>query len=192
MIASLTGRVTAVGETFLVVEVGGVGFQVHVPSGLLGREQLGTKIELHTHLRVRENDLSLYGFDSKDELKLFEMLLNVNGVGPRVAIALLSTFSPDALQTAIAQENFAALSEVPGVGPKTARKIAFDLKDKVKAVAGAVAAAPKALTDADVELIEALTSLGYSVVEAQAALQSLPDQDLLLEEKIRLALAYFT
>jgi Holliday junction DNA helicase RuvA len=192
MIASLTGRVAAIGDTFLIVEVGGVGFQVHVPSGLLGRDQLGTKVELHTHLRVRENDLSLYGFDSKDELRLFELLLNVNGVGPRVATALLSSFSPDTLQTAIAQENLAALSEVPGVGPKTARKIAFDLKDKVKAVAGAVAAAPATLTDADVAVIEALTSLGYSVVEAQAALQSLPEQDLPLEEKIRLALAYFS
>ena len=115
--------------------------------------------------------------------------MSVERVGPRVALALLSTLSPEALQTAIAQGNTDVLARVPGIGPKTARKISFDLKDKVKAEMG-VAAVP-ALTDADVEVIAALTSLGYSVAEAQAALQSLPPEAMTLEEKIRLALAYF-
>lgn len=189
MIASLTGRVSAVGKTYLVVDVGGVGFQVHVPVGLLGRDQLGQTIELHTHLQVRENDLSLYGFSSEDELTLFELLLSVERVGPRVALASLSALSPDALRTAIAQGNTDVLAGVPGIGAKTARKIAFDLKDKVEAEMG-VTAVP-VLTDADAEVIEALTTLGYSVVEAQAALQSLPSEEMPLEEKVRLALAYF-
>jgi Holliday junction DNA helicase RuvA len=189
MIASLTGRVSAVGKTYLVVDVGGVGFKVYVPTGLLGRDQLGQTVELHTFLQVRENALSLYGFSSEDELSLFELLLGVERVGPRVALALLSTLSPEALRTAIAQGSTDVLAGVPGIGPKTARKISFDLKDKVKAEMG-VAAVP-ALTDADVEVIAALTSLGYSVAEAQAALQSLPPEAMTLEEKIRLALAYF-
>ncbi len=189
MIASLTGRVSAVGKTYLVVEIGGVGFKVYVPTGLLGRDQLGQTVELHTFLQVRENALSLYGFSSEDELSLFELLLSVERVGPRVALALLSTLSSEALRTAIAQGNTDVLAGVPGIGPKTARKISFDLKDKVKAEME-VAAVP-ALTDADVEVIAALTSLGYSVVEAQAALQSLPPEAMTLEEKIRLALAYF-
>lgn len=189
MIANLIGRVSAVGKTYLIVDVGGVGFKVYTPTGLLGRDQLGQTVELHTHLHVRENELSLYGFGSEDELTLFELLLSVERVGPRVALALLSALSPDALRTAIAQGNEDVLARVPGIGPKTARKISFDLKDKVGAEMG-VAAVP-ALTDADAEVIEALTALGYSVVEAQMALQSLPAKELPLEEKIRLALAYF-
>jgi len=189
MIATLTGRVSAVGKTYLVMDVGGVGFQVHVPVSLLGREQLGQTIELYTHLQVRENDLSLFGFSSEDELTLFELLLSVERVGPRVALASLSALSPDALRTAIAQGNTDVLAGVPGIGLKTARKIAFDLKDKVEAEMG-VTAVP-VLTDADAEVIEALTTLGYSVVEAQAALQSLPSEEMSLEEKVRLALAYF-
>ena len=189
MIATLTGRVSAVGKTYLVMDVGGVGFQVHVPVSLLGRDQLGQTIELHTHLQVRENDLSLFGFSSEDELTLFELLLSVERVGPRVALASLSALSPDALRTAIAQGNTDVLAGVPGIGLKTARKIAFDLKDKVEAEMG-VTAVP-VLTDADAEVIEALTTLGYSVVEAQAALQSLPSEEMPLEEKVRLALAYF-
>jgi len=189
MIATLTGRVSVVGKTYLVVDVSGVGFQVRVPAGLLRRDQLGQTVELHTHLHVRENELALYGFGSEDELTLFELLLGVERVGPRVALALLSALSPDALRTAIVQSNEDVLARVPGIGPKTARKISFDLKDKIKAAMGEIAVL--AFTDADAEVIEALTALGYSIVEAQAALQSLPAEEMSLEEKIRLALAYF-
>ncbi len=189
MIASLSGRVSAVGKTYLVVDVAGVGFKVCAPTGLLRRDQLGQTVELHIHLHVRENELSLYGFGSEDELTLFELLLGVERVGPRIALALLSTLSPDALRMAIAQGNEDMLARVPGIGPKTARKISFDLKDKVKAEMGVVAVS--ALTEADAEVIEALTTLGYSIVEAQAALQSLPAEEMPLEEKIRLALIYF-
>jgi Holliday junction DNA helicase RuvA len=189
MIANLTGRVSAVGKAYLVVDVGGVGFQVRAPAGLLRRDQLGQTVELHTHLHVRENELALYGFGSEDELTLFELFLGVERVGPRVALALLSALSPDALRTAIVQGNEDVLARVPGIGPKTARKISFDLKDKIKAAMGEIAVS--AFTDADAEVIESLTTLGYSIVEAQAALQSLPAEEMPLEEKIRLALAYF-
>ena len=117
------------------------------------------------------------------------MLLGVSGIGPRSALTMLSFFSPERLRTAIAMEQVEVLAQVPGVGPKTARRVIFQLKDKL--TVGAFEAAPP-LTDQDAEVISALTALGYSIVEAQTALQSLPpEQDLTVEERIRLALASF-
>jgi len=190
MIANLKGRIEAIGKDYLVVGVGGIGFKVYVPTSVLETsEGLGRQAELFTHLHVRENELTLYGCGSEDELTLFELLLGVSGVGPRVALAMLSTMSPDSLRLAIAQGNAVALTRVPGIGPKMAKKIVFHLKDRVEVEFG-----PEAvflLTDADAEVIAALTSLGYSVVEAQAALQSLPAEEMEIEERVRLALAYF-
>jgi len=190
MIANLKGRVEAIGKDYVVVDVGGIGFKVHVPTSFLETvEGLGRQVELFTHLHVRENELTLYGCRSEDELALFELLLSVSGVGPKVALAMLSTMSPDSLRLAIAQGNAEVLARVPGIGPKMAKKIVFHLKDKV-----AVEVSPEAvpfLTEADAEVIAALTSLGYSVVEVQAALQSLPAEEMPIEERVRLALAYF-
>ena len=190
MIANLKGRVEAIGKDHVVVGVGGIGFKVYVPTSVLETtDGPGRQVELFTHLHVRENDLTLYGCSSEDELALFELLLDVSGVGPRVAQTMLSTMSPDSLRLSIAQGNATALTRVPGIGPKMAKKIVFHLKDKI-----AVEIGPEAvpfLTDADAEVIAALTGLGYSVVEAQAALQSLPGDEMEIEEKVRLALGYF-
>ena len=190
MIANLKGRIEAIGKDYVIVDVGGIGFKVYIPTSFLETsEGLGRQAELFTHLHVRENELTLYGCGSEDELTLFELLLGVSGVGPRVALAMLSTMSPDSLRLAIAQGNAVALTRVPGIGPKMAKKIVFHLKDRVEVEFG-----PEAvflLTDADAEVIAALTSLGYSVVEAQAALQSLPADEMEIEERVRLALAYF-
>lgn len=191
MIASLRGLVTAAGKDWLVVRVGGVGFQVFVPKTVLGESaQLGQEATLHTHLHVRENELALYGFSSEEELSLFRLLLGVSGIGPKVALSILSALPPDRLQVAIAQEDEVVLARVPGIGPKTAKKLVFDLKDKVQAELGRGEALP-AITEADADLIAALTSLGYSVVEAQEAMRSLPSEPLPLDEQVRLALAYF-
>ena len=191
MIASLAGKIAAVGQGFVVVNVGGVGFRVFVPQTVLDRlGGVGQDVTLFTHLHVRENELSLYGCGSEEELALFRLLLGVSGVGPRVALSILSFLPPDRLQAAIAQEDVTTLARVPGIGPKTARKLVFDLKDKVGAAAPA--GRPTAtLTEADTDLIAALTSLGYSLAEAQEALHHLPREPLPLEEKVRLALAYF-
>ncbi len=190
MIANLKGRIESMGEDHVIIGVGGIGFKVYVPTSVLenagGR---GRQVELFTHLHVRENDLTLYGCGSEDELALFELLLDVSGVGPRVALAMLSTMPPESLRLAIAHGKAEVLARVPGIGPKTAKKIIFHLRDKV-----AVEAGPEAvpfLTDADAEVIAALTGLGYSVVEAQAALQSLPAEEMEIEERVRSALAYF-
>jgi Holliday junction DNA helicase RuvA len=190
MIARVIGRLEAKGKDHAIIDVGGIGFKVYVPTSLLDSwEGAGREVELFTHLHVRENELSLYGCRSQEELAVFELLLGVSGVGPKVALAVLSVLPPDSLRTVIAQENAEALARVPGIGPKTAKKLIFNLKDKI-GISVTPAAAP-ALTDADAEVIAALTALGYSVVEAQAALQSLPREEIEIEEKVRLALAYF-
>jgi len=156
-------------------------------------DSVGQSVELFTHLHVRENELALYGFLTEEELSLFKLLLSISGVGPKVALALLGTISPDTLRQAVIQEEPGLLSRVPGIGPKTARAIIFHLKDKL--IPAGAGAAPL-LSDADTEVIAALTSLGFSLVEAQAALQSLPrdenlDEGLPVEERVRQALAYF-
>jgi len=190
MIARLSGTVWNIGQGHVVVRVGGIGLQVHVPAGVLAQlDGAGQPVELFTHLHVRESELALYGFLTEEELALFKLLLSVSGVGPRTALALLSTVSPDMLRQAVIQEEPGLLSHVPGIGPKTARAIIFHLKDKL--IPTGAQAAPL-LSDADAQVIAALTGLGFSLVEAQTALQSLPrDEGLPVEERVRQALAYF-
>ena len=191
MIARLSGTVWATEGDVLVLRVGGVGFLVHVPPQTLARlSEVGQPVELFTHLCVRENDLALYGFLTSEEAALFKLVLSVAGVGPKTALAILSALTPDALRQAVLRDEPALLARVPGIGPKTAKAIVFHLKDRLGAV-GSRAGAP-AFSETDAEVIAALTGLGFSLVEAQSALQSLPrDADLPLEERVRLALAYF-
>ena len=190
MIARLSGTVWGLGEDHIIVRAGGMGFRVKVPSNTLAQlDGVGQPVELFTHLHVRENELALYGFLTNEELTLFKLLLSISGVGPKVALALLGTISPSELRQAVIQEEPGLLSRVPGIGPKTARAIIFHLKDKF--IPTGVEAVPL-LSDADAEVIAALTSLGFSLVEAQAALQSLPpDEDLPIEERVRQALVHF-
>jgi len=193
MIASLRGTVLHVQQpSFLVVEVGGVGFKVFVPASVFDElDGVGRGIFLHTYLMVREDALNLYGFSSEEQRTLFELLLTVQGVGPRLALSVLSTLSLDVLRTAVAQDQAEVLDRVPGVGRKTAEKIVFALKDKLGAGTGRGALAP--VSDVDAEAIGALTALGYSVVEAQAAVQAIPKgQGQDVEDRIRLALQYFS
>lgn len=189
MISRLTGTIAAMKPDRLIIQVGGVGITVYVPTSVLQAvDGVGRPVELVTYLHVRENELALYGFLTEEELALFELLLGVSGVGPKVALSILSTLSPDALRQAVARDEPGILTRVPGVGPKTARAILFHLRDKL---AGLEAGAAPLLTDQDAEVISALTALGFSLVEAQTALQNVPrDPNLPLEERIRLALAY--
>ena len=192
MLASLSGVVAATGKDFVVIQVGGVGFQVSVPQTVLeGLAGSGPDLTVYTHLHVRENELALYGFGSEEELALFRLLLGVSGIGPKVALSVLSFLPVDRLQAAIAQEDVVMLARVPGIGPKTAKKLVFDLKDKVAADIMPGEPLP-VITEADADLIAALTTLGYSVSEAQDAIRSLPREELPLEERVRLALVYFS
>ena len=134
---------------------------------MLFRSGLGRTLSLFTHLVVRETELSLYGFESEEDLSLFEVLLDVNGVGPKVGLAILSTLSPELLKGAIMREETAVLQRVPGIGKKTAERIMFHLRDKLDLTAD-VAAIPL-ISDEDSDVIDVLTSLGFSIVEAQSA-----------------------
>lgn len=192
MIASLSGTLAATGKDFVVLQVGGVGFRIFVPQTFL--EQVGgpgQEMTLFTHLHVRETELRLYGCASEEELALFRLLLGVSGIGPKVALAILSSLPPERLRAAIIGEDIAALARVPGIGPKTARKLVFDLQDKLSAELPSGVPAPP-FSEADRDTIAALTSLGYSLAEAQEAVRALPPETLPLEERVRLALAYFT
>ena len=190
MIASLRGLIAAVDEDSLVLQVGGLGFQVFVPKTLLEDTDPGKELALFTHLHVRETELTLYGCRTKEEIGLFRLLLTVSGVGPKVALAMLSHLPPDQLRSAIVQEDVTVLARVPGIGPTKARKLAFELRDKVAAELPGAAPEP-ILTDADTDLVSALTTLGYSVNEAREAIAALPREPLPLEERVRLALTYF-
>ena len=137
MIATLRGEIAQVEENALVLEVGGVGLRVFVPAPLRGRMRAGEVLLLYTHLVVREDALTLYGFESQAERELFNILLGVDGIGPKVALSVLSTMTLDAIQRAVFADEPEVLSRVPGVGKKTAQKMALHLKDKLKLPDGA-------------------------------------------------------
>jgi Holliday junction DNA helicase RuvA len=191
MIASLSGRILHVEADGLIVELGGLGLHVHVPTPLRDRVNAGESIFLYTHLIVRQDALTLYGFDTKESCEYFRLLLGVDGVGPKAGLSLLSALTPDAIRRAVFNEQADIFSRAPGVGKKTAQKILLYLQDKIKAVSGLEPVA--AMSDVETEVLAALTALGYSVVEAQAAIQAIPratPQDV--EERLRLALQYFS
>ena len=191
MIASLNGRVADKGLDYAIVEVGGVGFQVFVPSPFVDGLRVGEKVFFHTHLVVREDALTLYGFETTEEREFFTLLIGVSGVGPRLALATLSTLNPDAIRRAVFAEQSEIFSRVPGIGKKSAQKILLHLQDRIKAVDGLAPVAT--MDDADTQVFEALVALGYSVVEAQAAMQTIPrDAPDDVETRIRLALQYFS
>lgn len=191
MIATLRGEVSQIEDIALIVEVGGVGMRVFVPAPMRTNAKAGEVMFMFTHLVVREDALTLYGFESQADRDLFNILLGVDGVGPKVALSVLSTMTIDAIQRAIFADEADLLSKVPGVGKKTAQKMALHLKDKLKPSDALAKLA--VLADYDSEVLAALTALGYSVVEAQAAIQSLPkDAPKEVEERLRVALGYFT
>ena len=187
MIATLRGQVRAIQSESLIVEVGGVGYRVLCVGGLLsGKVRQGQTIELYTHMCVRENDITLYGFVSEEEQGLFALLVGVNGIGPRTALAALSSLSPDALRGAIVREDLDVLTRIPGVGPKTARRLMLDLRDRLQAVVGVEGVTVP--DQEDVDVINALTALGYSVAEATQALDAIPKDAQALDERILAAL----
>jgi Holliday junction DNA helicase RuvA len=191
MIDSISGQVARLEKDAVVVMVGGVGLRVVVSRTVFDLViGVGVAVTLFTHLIVREEELSLYGFASEEERTMFEILLTVSGVGPRSAIAILSTLSLDQLRNAVGREEAAILTRVPGIGKKTAEKIVFELKSKLRTDTLPELAA---LADTDADVIAALTGLGYSIVEAQTAIQSIPrDAPKDVETRIKLALQYFS
>ena len=171
MIAYLMGRVAEKASGSCVVDVGGVGFRMAMStSSLASLPAEGDTVTVHVHLYVREDELSLFGFESVEERALFEQLLTVSGVGPKVALATLSALAPATLTEAIAREDVVLISSVPGIGKKTAQRIILDLKDRLGLPDLAVAA-PGVGADVVAEAREALLGMGFSSAEVAAALK---------------------
>jgi len=191
MIASLSGRVADISSDSIVIQVGGVGLKVFIPVQLREKLRVGENIQVFTYLAVREDSLTLYGFLTLEEREFFTLLIGVNGVGPKLALAGISTLNPDAIRRAVFTEQADFFTRIPGVGKKTAQRILIHLQDKVKSKDGFESIVE--MDDTDTQVLEALVTLGYSVVEAQAALQAIPkDTPDDVETRIRLALQYFS
>lgn len=188
MIGSLRGTVLERGlDGAVLVEVAGVGYRVAVPPATMPALAEGAEVVLHTHLAVREDALTLYGFATRDERVCFEALIGAHGVGPALALAVLSVHEPDDLRRAVSDDDVGALCLVPGVGRKTAARLLIELKDRLGVVAGGpeVGGALGAMATgigagmppARAEVRDALAALGYEAHEVADALRQLPDSD---------------
>jgi Holliday junction DNA helicase RuvA len=194
-VSRLRGTVEHAATDTIAIDIGPVALEVAVPARLAADVAVGDAVVLHTHLHVREDALSLFGFATREELALFQQLIGVSGVGPRVALAMLSALEAPELASAIVSGRVDALRKVPGVGQKTAERIVIDLRDKVTPPAeDAVAAAADRAKQGDeakpdAEVVAALTALGYTQAEAAAAALATPeDGEAPLEERVRRAL----
>lgn len=191
MIAGVKGTIEAIGSNWVIIDVGGISFQVFLPTSALSRlSVVGQEAKLHTHLHVREDNLTLYGFGSARELALFQTLITVKGIGPKLGLAMLSAMDVEQLTVAIASGDANLLTAVPGIGKKTAERIVLELKDKIGS--GWMLTQDLEAVQANSEVLAALTSLGYSIAEATRAVAALPSSSKLsLEDKIKLTLKYF-
>lgn len=181
MIAGLIGMVAHLEQDAVVLDVNGVLYRVLVPLSLLqsGVASIGDRLHLETHLIVREDSLTLYGFLSRGDVEWFRVLLGVQGVGPRVALAMMSKFSAEEMASIVHREDVTLLSTVPGIGRKTASRVLLDLRGKIPEPTGEPLSGQVRMQDDD--LIEALEGLGYSRVEAATAASRVelsPDQSL--------------
>ncbi len=184
MIRALRGTLGSIHPNYAIVFVGGVGYQVHASPYTLGKLAGLEEVSLHIHTHVREDQFNLYGFMTEDELSMFELLISVSGIGPKVAIGILAIAEPKTIRTAILHKDPSILTRVSGVGKKTAEKVIVELQNKVSSAdvtdqAGALA---------EQESIEALTALGYSVTEAREALKGVSADVTSVGERLKLAL----
>ena len=191
MIHYLKGKLVAKSPTFVIVEVGGLGYRVNFPlSSYQALPPEGSTVSLYTHLHLREDNATVYGFVSTEELELFKALINVSGLGPRMALTMLSAMNIEQLTMAIATGNAELLTGIPGIGKKMANRLVLELKDKIGA--GLITAPAVQLAEENADVLTALTTLGYSVREATRAVATIPpDQELTLEERVKLALGFF-
>jgi holliday junction DNA helicase RuvA len=193
MIASIAGVLEARRADHVIIRVGGFSLRVYAPATTLSHVgEPGAEVSLHTHFQVREDGMALYGFSGEEERDAFEKLINVSGVGPKIALALLSSMDARTLFKAIAEEDQQRLSMVSGVGKKLAAKLVLELKGKLPSLAALGGASALSGSGNMSEAQEALMGLGFSAAEAQAALLKLPqDQPMTLEEQITFALRSF-
>ena len=185
MIAFVRGTAVDMTENSVIVEAGGIGYEIYMTGTDLSQIHMGEEVKIHTYFNVREDAMQLYGFRSKDDLQMFRLLLGVNGVGPKAALGVLAGITADELRFAILSDDVKTLSKAPGIGKKTAQKLILELKDKMKledafelklaheqekAVAGL-----GEISDGRQEAVEALVALGYSSTDALRAVRKVTD-----------------
>ena len=206
MISYIKGPLTAIEEDVIVVEAGGVGMGIHVPLSVLDRlPGIGREVTVYTYFQVREDAMSLYGFLNRQDRDMFRQLIGVNGVGPKAALGILSTMTPDDLRMAIVTGDAKAISRAPGIGPKTAQRLILDLKDKVsmEEVLGNLALPSDGGTSAALgtigmgeaakEAVQALVALGYSNMEANKAVKQVEvTETMTAEDVLKASLRYLS
>ena len=206
MISYIKGPLTAIEEDVIVVEAGGVGMGIHVPLSVLDRlPGIGREVTVYTYFQVREDAMSLYGFLNRQDREMFRQLIGVNGVGPKAALGILSTMTPDDLRMAIVSGDAKAISRAPGIGPKTAQRLILDLKDKVsmEEVLGNLALPSDGGTSAALgtigmgeaakEAVQALVALGYSNMEANKAVKQVEvTETMTAEDVLKASLRYLS
>lgn len=199
MISYIKGELTEVFEDTVVVETNGIGYNIRVPGSVLDRlPSVGSSVRIYTYLYVKEDAMNLFGFLSRDYLSVFKLLLNVSGIGPKGALAILSTIGPDDLRFAVLSEDVKTISSAPGIGAKTAKRLIIELKDKLKLAEvfeTALANKEKASSENDVlfarnEAVEALVALGYASAQAMKAVQQVEnaeekDSEQILKEALK-------
>lgn len=195
MFSYIKGPLAEVFEDTIVVEAGSIGWNIHVPLSVLDvLPRTGEEVRIYTSFQVREDAMTLYGFLTRQDLQMFKQLLGVNGIGPKAALGILSTMRPDDLRMAIISEDAKAIAKAPGIGPKTAKRVILDLKDRIRMEdilpAGIVtdqevpAAAVVGMEGIGREAIEALVSLGYSMTEAARAVRQVEITDGMTVEAV--------
>lgn len=205
MFSYIRGPLVEVWEDKIVVEAGNIGWNIHVPLSVLDAlPRTGEEVRIYTSFQVREDAMTLYGFLSRQDLQMFDELLGVSGIGPKAALGILSTLRPDDLRMAIISEDAKAIARAPGIGPKTAKRVILDLKDRIrmedvlpgKVTAGDVGAGVNTAAIAGVEgnareAIEALVALGYSLTESTRAVRQVPvTEDMTVEAILKSSLKY--
>ena len=184
MIAKLRGIIDSLHNNYVIVDVNGVGYQVNVTDFTFGKLAGKKEIEIYIYTYVREDILALYGFMEVSEKEMFELLISISGIGPKAAMGILSIAEPKTIRTAILNEDYSVLTRVSGVGKKTAERVVLELKNKV----ADMTTEDKEEAIADSEALEALQSMGYSIVEAREALKIVPPEIKDISERIKLAL----
>ncbi|MBD3238780.1 MAG: Holliday junction branch migration protein RuvA [Candidatus Moranbacteria bacterium] len=191
MIAQITGKVIEKSGNYLVIDCNGVGYKIYSPVDAVAKVELNEKIILHTYLITRENILDLYGFTTKQEQRMFEILIQVSGIGPKGALAILSQAKPREITESIAKADYTILTKVSGIGKKTAEKIVLELKNKIGLISETQLNEedrPMESKSIDLESIEALEALGYSNEQARQALNTVDSKLTTTEEKVKQAL----
>lgn len=177
MISTLTGRVRAISLDALVLDVGGVGFRVRTTPQALAEARLDQELTMHTELVVREDSLTLYGFPHPEETEVFGIVQSVSGIGPRIALAVLTVLSPDDLRRAVAAEDVKAITRTPGIGPKVAQRMLLELTGRLGAPSSAPGTPavtepePEQPAGAHVDVVEALVGLGWPSKAASDAVE---------------------